>query len=138
MTIELRTATHDDSDVVRLLDSHVRGAELRRVIDAGRVMVAIDQGMVVALLRWGLFWDEIPFMNMLVVNDTYRRRGIATRLVDAWETMQRQQGHTLVLTSTQSDESAQTLYRHLGYVDCGCLILPGDPLELILKKALAD
>jgi hypothetical protein len=35
------------------------------------------------------------------------------------------------MTSKQSDETAQHVYRRLGYVDLRALPLPGKPLEII-------
>jgi len=43
----------------------------------------------------------------------------------------------MVLTSTVSAETAQHLYRRLGYVDSGALLLPDEPAELLLRKPLA-
>ena len=42
----------------------------------------------------------------------------------------------MVLTSTRSDERAQGFYRKLGYRDCGALLLPEEPLEIILFKKI--
>ena len=46
-------------------------------------------------------------------------------------------GFRQVLTSTLSNEQAQFFYRKHGYADCGALLLPGEPLEIILRKDLA-
>ena len=46
-------------------------------------------------------------------------------------------GHKRVLTSTLSNEGAQFFYRKNGYTDCGALLLPDEPLEIILLKELA-
>lgn len=85
----------------------------------------------------GLFWDQVPFMNLLWVVEHWRGQGIGTTLVKAWEKAHLAHGHTLVLTSTSSAERAQHLYRRLGYVDSGSLLLPQEPTELILRKLLA-
>lgn len=58
------------------------------------------------------------------------------RLVEHWENAQRVAGFDSVMTSTLATENAQHLYRRLGYVDSGCLLLPGDPLEIVLRKPL--
>jgi ribosomal protein S18 acetylase RimI-like enzyme len=94
-------------------------------------------GLPVGFLRWGLFWDQVPFMNLLWVLPDWRGQGIGTALVDAWEKSQRVAGHSMVLTSTVSAETAQHLYRRLGYVDSGALLLPDEPAELLLRKPLA-
>ena len=45
-------------------------------------------------------------------------------------------GYEMVLTSTLSSEQAQFFYRKNGYADCGSLLLPGEVLEIILRKEL--
>ena len=105
-------------------------------LDQGEVLVARKGGQVLGWLRYGFFWDELPMMNMLFVVEELRGRGIGTALVTEWEKRLRAAGHTLVLTSTLASERGQFLYRKLGYVDCGALLLPGEPLEIILRKAL--
>ncbi len=47
-------------------------------------------------------------------------------------------GHKMVLTSTQSDEQGQFFYRKLGYRDCGALLLPDEPLEILMLKQLRN
>lgn len=46
----------------------------------------------------------------------------------------------MVLISTQVDEDAQHLYRHLGYNDCGALLFDNTPMEqpmgLFMRKVL--
>ncbi len=137
MTIDLRAPDERDLSFLFQADVHVGQEELRRVVDAGRVIVAVDETDVQGWLRWGLFWDEIPFMNMVFVQQHRRGEGLGTRLIQHWETQQRVSGHDTVMTSTLADEHAQHRYRRLGYVDCGCLLLPGEPLEILFTKSLA-
>ena len=47
-------------------------------------------------------------------------------------------GYREVLTSTLSDEQGQFFFRRGGYTDCGALLLPGEPLEIILRKELTE
>ena len=89
------------------------------------------------LLRFGYFWDEIPFMNLLWVEEGSRSKGLGTRLIAFWEDEMRNLGHHTALTSTMSSERAQHLYRRLGYKDCGSLLMPDEPLEILLAKDLA-
>ena len=77
-------------------------------------------------------------MNLLWVVRERRGQGVGTALVTAWETSHLAVGHTFVLTSTVSAETAQHFYRRLGYVDSGVLLLPEEPAELILRKSLGN
>jgi GNAT superfamily N-acetyltransferase len=134
----VRAATGEDS---AYLASRERIAmdELESVLRRGRVLVAEDpdRRSLVGWLRWGLFWDEVPFMNMLHVAEQRRGEGIGRLLVEAWEVRCRDAGHRTVLTSTLSSESAQHFYRRLGYQDAGCLLLPDEALEILFTKNLA-
>jgi GNAT superfamily N-acetyltransferase len=130
-------ASTPDLSFLEEADRHVSPDSLGDLVSAGRVMVIDVDGELVGFLRWGLSWDQVPFMNLLWVLPDWRGQGVGTALVGAWEKSQLAAGHDLVPTSTMSNERSQHLYRRLGYVDCGALLLPGEPAELILRKPLA-
>jgi hypothetical protein len=48
----------------------------------------------------------------------------------------RKLGYNSVMTSSASSERAQHLYRRLGYVDVGSLLMPDEPLEIVFLKVL--
>jgi len=137
MQVSTRTATDSDLPFLCEADEHVSREDQAQVVSQARVMIADVGGTAVGLLRWGLFWDQVPFMNLLWVAPKRRGHGIGTTLAETWERTQLAAGHELVLTSTMSNETSQHLYRRLGYVDCGALFMPDEPAELILRKALA-
>ena len=113
----------------------VQDLERDGLVEAAKGSYPVD-GVAAGCLRWGMFWDEVPFMNLLWVIPEQRGHGVGTTLVGAWEQYQVAAGHTRVLTSTVSAERAQHLYRRLGYVDTGALLLPDEPTEIILRKDL--
>lgn len=130
-------AEHEDLDYLAREDHHVPRGVIGQKIERREILVLHHDGRREGLLRWGYFWDEIPFMNLLWVREELRGRGFGTRLVGFWEDEMRKAGYREVITSTMSNERAQHLYRRLGYEDCGCLLLSDEPLEIILKKKLA-
>lgn len=135
--MEAHLATAADLPSLSALDRHLPPERLARKVEAGEVAVALLQGHPVGLLRFGLFWDQIPFMWLLAVEERYRRQGVGRALVRWWEQEMAARGHDWVLTSTQADEAAQHFYRALGYQDCGALLLPGEAAELLLRKEIA-
>lgn len=137
MNVNTRTADDPDLPFLREVDAHLPPEDLAHLIRLGRIMVAWLDGERVGCLRWGLFWDQVPFMNLLLVVPKWRGQGVGTTLITEWEKSQLAIGHTMVLTSTVSAETAQHLYRRLGYVDSGALFLPDEPTELIFRKSLA-
>jgi ribosomal protein S18 acetylase RimI-like enzyme len=136
MDIDMVVATNADYDQLAQLDHHVTPDVIAQKITRGEIVVARTDATVIAWLRYGYFWDTIPFLNMLVVQPPYRGQGIGTQLTIFWEHTMRVQGYPEVLTSTLANERAQFLYRKLGYQDCGALLLPDEPLEILMRKVL--
>ena len=135
---DVRLAGPGDLDFLSTRDHHVSADELAAVVGRGRVLMLVDQDLSEPLgwLRWGLFWDSVPFMNLLHVVEAHRGRGLGRLLVEQWEARCGGAGYRLVLTSTLSDELAQHFYRHLGYHDAGALELPGEAPEILFRKHL--
>ena len=132
----IRAATESNLPWLKEHDRHIGEDELRESVRRGRILLAEQDGQIIGWLRWSLFWDEIPFMNMLYLLEEHRRQGLGRELVCHWEQEMLRQGHHRVMTSTQSNEEGQHFYRRLGYTDTGALLLPGEPLEIILLKEL--
>jgi ribosomal protein S18 acetylase RimI-like enzyme len=126
-----------DLDHLARADHHVRRDVIEQKIERRGIVVLHHDGRRAGLLRWGYFWDEIPFMNLLRVREELRGRGFGTRLVGFWEDEMRKAVYEEVMTSTMSNERAQHLYHRLGYKDCGSLLLNDEPLEIVLSKKLA-
>lgn len=133
----IRLAGENDLAFLTAHDRHIGAQELARVVRLGRVVIATDaEGAPVGWLRWGLFWDNTPFMNLLFVLPQARGQGHAAALVARWEADMCAQGYGVVMTSTASDEDAQGLYRHLGYRAVGGFLPEGEPYELFFAKRL--
>lgn len=134
----VRYANEGDLTLLRGHDRHIRADELQSSIAAKRVLVLLDGGRAAGWLRYNLFWDNLPFLNMLYLFEEYRGKGYGAQLVQYWEAEMARAGYREVLTSTLSDEQGQFFFRRGGYTDCGALLLPGEPLEIILRKELTE
>ena len=133
----IRYANKNDIDILNKYDVHIAKEELEKSIESNRVIVMFDSSeSFIGWLRYNLFWDNTPFMNMLYFLEDYRRKGYGKELVSFWENEMKRKGYNLVLTSTQSNEDAQYFYRKIGYIDNGSFQLPDEPVELILYKSL--
>ena len=132
----IRYANENDIEIISKYDKHISKEELANIIKLKRVIVMYEDDKFVGWLRYNLFWDNTPFMNILYLLDNERGKGNGSRLVIFWENEMKQKNYEFVLTSTQSNEEAQFFYRKIGYVDSGALLLPNEPLEIILYKKL--
>lgn len=134
--MEIRYATINDLNHLERYDHHISKEVMTQKIEAKQIIVSYFDDEFAGWLRFGFFWDEIPFMNMLFVVDKFRQKGIATSLVTYWE-KEFETNHDIVLTSTLSDETSQHFYRKLSYQDCGGFVLPGESMEIILMKKVS-
>lgn len=136
--IEIRAAGREDRAFWFRLDRHLPAAEFDRKVRDGQAYLLLVDGVPAGILRYGLFWDDTPFCNLLVVDAPRRRKGLGRMLMERWERDMKDAGYDMLMTSTQVDEDAQHFYRKLGYRDCGGFVIdiPGheQPMELILAK----
>lgn len=132
----IRTAIETDLPFLTAHDHHITPAELQNLLRLSRILMVEVAETPVGWLRWGLFWDNTPFLNLLYLLEPWRRQGIGSALMTRWESDMAWAGYTALMTSTQSDEQAQHFYRKLGYRDAGALLLPGKPLEILFHKTI--
>lgn len=130
----IRYANLEDLELLKEYDKHISQEELINSINLKRILVMYESDKFVGWLRYNLFWDNIPFVNMLYFLDGERNKGYGSQIVGFWEDEMKKKGYNCVMTSTLSNEQAQFFYRKLGYVDRGSLLLPKEPLEVIFYK----
>ena len=127
----------DDLDYLIEKD-HIGRVRIEEKIARREFIVVRHDDRRVGFLRYGYFWDDVPFMYGLWVQEDSKSKGFGTRLISFWEEEMLKLGYDSVLTSTLSTNvGAQQLYRRLGYEDSGCLLMPGEPLEVLLLKVFS-
>lgn len=140
MMTEIRYIQMGDKPFWYSLDGHLPDREFEKKVRDRQGYVLTENGKPTGLLRYSLFWDEIPFCTMLFVECTRQGRGYGKALMEYWEQDMAAQGYRMLLTSTRVDEQAQHFYQRLGYRDCGgmCVDVPGfaQPMELFLVKGI--
>ncbi|MBD5117507.1 MAG: GNAT family N-acetyltransferase [Ruminococcaceae bacterium] len=134
--MKIRFAAISDTDNLCKHDRHISKQELEASINMKRVYIAEEGDVFIGWLRYNLFWDNTPFMNMLYLLDGYRGKGNGKALVRHWENEMKALGFGTVMTSTASDEYAQHFYNRLGYAAIGGFTQEGEPYELILSKKI--
>lgn len=137
MNLTIRTAEPTDLPFLTAHDRHIAVDELRFAVQRQRVLLAEADGQPIGWLRYNLFWDNTPFMNLLYLLEPYRGIGAGRALTAHWEAAMAAQGYRTVMTSTAADEYAQHFYTKLGYMAAGGFTPLGDPYELIFCKELA-
>ena len=78
--IKIRFAVSQDYNYLVHKDHHIQPEVIEKKIEDAEIIVVLDNEQNIGWLRFNYFWDEIPFMNMLWIEEDYRRKGIGTRL----------------------------------------------------------
>ncbi|MCM1328907.1 MAG: GNAT family N-acetyltransferase [Ruminococcus sp.] len=132
--VKIRIAEERDFEFLRRNDRHVTEEILKKKIADKNILIAEADGEPAGWLRYGFFWDEIPFMNMLFVLEKFRGKGVGRGLVKEWERLMLADGHKTLMTSAQANEYSQHFYRKLGYRDLGGFTPFGEEYEIIFGK----
>ena len=133
----IRTAVPTDLGDIRKYDHHICVSRLAACIRGGFVDVLEDGGTIRGVLRWNLFWQSLPFLDLIYLDDSLRGQSWGTRMMARWEENMASQGYNHVLLSTQEDETSKFFYEKLGYRLCGDFLPPDqEARELMYRKEL--
>lgn len=92
----IRYADDNDFESLTKYDTHISEHDLKNSIASRSVLASYENGALVGWLRFNLFWDSIPFMNMLYVLSEHRGKGHGSALVDFWEREMLESGYKML------------------------------------------
>ena len=118
-------------------DTEIDEAVLYKKLCNNEVMTAINSdGKLIGCLRYSLFWDEVPLLNMLVIDETFRQLGAGTGLLLFWEAEMKKAGYSLLMTTAAHNRTDQHFFRKMGYQDAGSFIFTSLPLQIVFSKSI--
>jgi predicted GNAT superfamily acetyltransferase len=138
----------DESVIVRLagLDDlkaishpYLKPDKVAQKIGRGEIFLLLEKEQQIGSLWANFFWDSIPFIDLIIIDAAHRGRGLSRVLLEFFEDHLRQQGYTVLYSSSQLDEpQAQTWHRHIGFEECGFLngLNQGGIGEVFFRKDL--
>jgi ribosomal protein S18 acetylase RimI-like enzyme len=134
----VRFATPDDLDWLAAQDD-IPAAIITRKIAVSEMVIAALTGQRVGFLRLEYLWSTLPYIAMIRVIEAHRQQGIGRALLVFLASYLRDQGHSVLLSSSQADEPPpQAWHRHMGFEECGILsgINAGGVGEVFFRKTL--
>lgn len=138
LNVEIRYVENKDKEFVMSIDKHVNDKSFENRVYTKSGYVIWEDGCPIGVMVHCILWDNLPFLNFIYVKEEYRGKGYASQAMKQWEDDMRKQGYKMVLISTQVDESAQSFYRKIGYIDCGGLLFNEtpfeQPMEMFMRK----
>jgi L-amino acid N-acyltransferase YncA len=147
--VKLRLAAAGDVEGIEGIDGALElesydRARVRQAIEEGRVVVAEDSpssslrasGEVVGYVRWGWFWEKLPYCMIARVTPSHQGRGIGRALYEMVEERLREAGYQFWLSSTEADnERSLAFHAALGFRRIGALSELGqEEDEVFLRK----
>ena len=135
--MEIRLAVAKDKKKILKYDNHIHHNRVGECIYNGLVTVLCDGSEIVGVLRYNLFWQSIPFLDLLYLDEAYRGKGYGKQMMEEWEESMKYMGYDYVMLSTQEDEDAKYFYEKLGYRRIGAFLPPEqDADEIMYLKEL--
>ena len=135
--MEIRLAVAKDKNQILKYDRHIHHNKVGECIYNGLVDVLCDGEKIVGVLRYNLFWQSIPFLDLIYIDEAYRGRDWGSRMMADWEETMVRTGYPYVMLSTQEDETAKYFYEKLGYRRIGSFLPPEqDADEIMYLKEL--
>ncbi len=124
-------------EIDNVADEEIIGFRISR----SDICLAVEDGVVVGYLRLGYLWEHIPMIDIAIVKEAHRRKGIATALVDFICNHLGREGGDRLISSTMPDNlPSQKWHRKMGFEECGflCGINSGEKTgEIFYVKKLA-
>lgn len=135
--MEIRPAAAEDQAQILKYDNHIHPSKVGTCICGGLVDVLCDGSEILGVLRYNLFWQSIPFLDMLYIDEACRGKGRGRQMMEHWEESMKALGYPHVMLSTQEDETAKYFYEKLGYRRIGAFLPPDqDADEIMYLKTL--
>ena len=137
--MEIRLATVQDKEKILEYDRHIHRDRLEHCIASGLVYALCDGEKILGVLRYSLFWQSFPFLDLIFIDGAFQNRGWGRKMMTRWEQTMMAMGYSYVMLSTQEDEDAKYFYEKLGYRTIGAFLPPEqDANEIMYLKELSE
>jgi GNAT superfamily N-acetyltransferase len=121
-SVQVDIATLADAPWLVAWDTHVAPDWVRRCLDLKEYYIARSGAERIGFLRHSRFWGVIPFMDLIYVAPAWRRQGVGSALLEAWRQAMADQGASVLMTSSLSDEpEPQAWHERNGFERAGSL-----------------
>ena len=79
--MDIRLASAEDQEQILKYDRHIPLDRVMACIHDGLVTVLCDAHEIVGVLRYNLFWQTIPFLDLLYLDEAYRGKGYGKQML---------------------------------------------------------
>lgn len=139
MEILARKAQERDFEYLLKMDKHVEESWVRRCLSLDEYIIGEFGGQARAFMRYSFFWGDIPYMDMIWVEEKFRKKGIGSVIIEFWTKEMKTLDKRILMTSAMSNEPPPLAWhKRNGFVECGQLSFGSlEPIpEIFLLKEL--
>ena len=112
----IRYICEEDKTFWYSLDKYLNESEfLLKIRDKRGYIITYDEKPI-GLMRYNLFWDIIPFLTLIYIDEPFQKKGLGSYAMSHWENEMRELNYKMTMTSSRIDEYAQHFYRKRGYI----------------------
>ncbi len=139
MSLKIDYATQNDVNWIHKNERLDKQDVIRKVERKEYIIAKIDDEFV-GYLRFTLFWSQIPYIDMIIVEKEHQRKGIGKAMLQFLEDYAIKNGQKIIMSSSQQDEpEPQAWHRRMGFKEAGIIehLMPiQDVPEIIFIKDL--
>ena len=135
--IAVRLADQDDLGAVS--HSHLSQDQILQKIKLEEIYLLLVNDRPVGSLWIGFLWDFVPFIDLIIIDAAYQKRGLSHHLLGFVEADLRGRGYDVLYSSSQIDEPIpQAWHRHVGFEECGVIngLNEGGIGEVFFRKSI--
>ena len=97
--MEIRLAMAADMPQILKYDCHIPSDKVGKCIEHALVDALWDVDRIVGILRYNLFWQTIPFLDLIYIDEAYRGQGWGSKMMANWEENMKRMGYSHVMLS---------------------------------------
>lgn len=122
MPSKVFSAKLTDLELCRKFDTGLSDAILLKLINEQKIILLSDNDQVIGYLRYSLFWNAIPYVDLIYIKKDHRKKGVGKALYAYLEEHLKQQGFHKLMTSSQSNEQDPlSFHKKIGFEPIGSL-----------------
>ena len=136
---ELTVATEADIQDIYAFDNEFLHERLAECIKENRVFVLRSRGGIFGVMRYNLFLESLPCLDVLILDSAYIKKGYVQKMMDYWEFRMRELGYGYVMITMFADQVEVYGPEMFSYQKMGDFSLPlMDENVIAFTKALSQ
>lgn len=132
--MKIRLANKHDLSFIIKYDNLVLNH--KELIKEDKYYVIEENRELIGFLRYNLFWDHIPFINLFYIEEDKRKSGYGTNLLNYFINEMLKNNYQVIMTSSQSKEEGKCFFLKNNFNIVGGFNPYNEDYELILERRL--